>query len=211
MNNLATIIGKNIAGLRKKKGLTQQELAERVNYSDKSISKWELGYAAPSIDILIDIASFFGVTVDYLLKEQSEESIADTINSEEKKEDEARVSANKAVFLAMSMTFVLLVALSIYFSEHLFQGGVNWLKNLVIFLWMIPAGSAIAALEIHRFYHNRVAVIVLLSLFIWSLLIAFCVQFGFVNENPEQIWFILGVGVPLQVILILATQIRFKK
>ena len=211
MNNLATIIGKNIAGLRKKKGLTQQELAERVNYSDKSISKWELGYAAPSIDILIDIASFFGVTVDYLLKEQSEESIADTINSEEKKEDEARVSANKAVLLAMSMTFVLLVALSIYFSEHLFQGGVNWLKNLVIFLWMIPAGSAIAALEIHRFYHNRVAVIVLLSLFIWSLLIAFCVQFGFVNENPEQIWFILGVGVPLQVILILATQIRFKK
>ena len=60
--SLPQIVGKNLATLRKAKGLTQQQFAEQVHYSDKSVSKWELGYTIPSVDILMDIASFYGVT-----------------------------------------------------------------------------------------------------------------------------------------------------
>ncbi len=211
MNNLASIIGKNVVALRKARGLTQQELAEEIHYSDKSISKWELGYAAPSVDILIDIARFFGVTVDYLLTEQNEESINEVTVNEEEKKERKRQETNKALILSMSMTFVVLVAFSIYFSDYIFQGSEHWIKNLIVFLWMVPAGAFLAAFEVWRFFHNRVAVIVLLSLFVWSLLISFCVQFGFVNEKPEQIWFILSVGAPIQIILILIANYKLRK
>ena len=211
MNNLASIIGKNVAALRKARGLTQQELAEEIHYSDKSISKWELGYAAPSVDILIDIARFFGVTVDYLSTEQNEESINEVTVNEEEKKERKRQETNKALILSMTMTFVVLVAFSIYFSDYIFQGSENWIKNLIVFLWMVPAGAFLAAFEVWRFFHNRVAVIVLLSLFVWSLLISFCVQFGFVNEKPEQIWFILSVGAPIQIILILIANYKLRK
>lgn len=211
MNDLASVIGKNIASLRKAKGLTQSDLAHEIHYSDKSISKWELGYAAPSVDILIDIAHFFGVTVDYLLTEQNEESINEVTVNEEEKKERKRQETNKALILSMSMTFVVLVAFSIYFSDYIFQGSEHWIKNLIIFLWMVPAGAFLAAFEVWRFFHNRVAVIVLLSLFVWSLLISFCVQFGFVNEKTEQIWFILSVGAPIQIILILIANYKLRK
>ncbi len=211
MNNLASIIGKNVAALRKARGLTQQELAEEIHYSDKSISKWELGYAAPSVDILIDIARFFGVTVDYLLTEQNEESINEVTVNEEAQKEKKRQETNKALILSMTMTFVVLVAFSIYFSDYIFQGSEHWIRNLIVFLWMVPAGAFLAAFEVWKFFHNRVAVIVLLSLFVWSLLISFCVQFGFVNEKPEQIWFILSVGAPIQIILILIANYKLRK
>ncbi len=211
MNNLASIIGKNVAALRKARGLTQQELAEKIHYSDKSISKWELGYAAPSVDILIDIARFFGVTVDYLLTEQNEESINEVTVNEEAQKEKKRQETNKALILSMTMTFVVLVAFSIYFSDYIFQGSEHWIRNLIVFLWMVPAGAFLAAFEVWKFFHNRVAVIVLLSLFVWSLLISFCVQFGFVNEKPEQIWFILSVGAPIQIILILIANYKLRK
>ena len=211
MNNLASIIGKNVAALRKARGLTQQELAEEIHYSDKSISKWELGYAAPSVDILIDIARFFGVTVDYLLTEQNEESINEVTVNEEAQKEKKRQETNKALILSMTMTFVVLVAFSIYFSDYIFQGSEHWIRNLIVFLWMVPAGAFLAAFEVWKFFHNRVAVIVLLSLFVWSSLISLCVQFGFVNEKPEQIWFILSVGAPIQIILILIANYKLRK
>ena len=72
MSDLNIIIGKNLMALRKKKGLTQLQLAEQFNYSDKSISKWEKGEAMPAIDILKNLADFYGVTLDFLTEEEIE-------------------------------------------------------------------------------------------------------------------------------------------
>ena len=66
--DLAVIIGKNITRLRKMADMTQLELAEKLNYSDKSVSKWEQGNGVPDIRILMQIAVLFGVTLDDLVK-----------------------------------------------------------------------------------------------------------------------------------------------
>ena len=66
---LKQIIAQNIVFLRKQAGMTQLDLAEKLNYSDKAVSKWERGDSVPDIAVLKDIADLFGVTVDYLLKE----------------------------------------------------------------------------------------------------------------------------------------------
>ena len=68
-DRLAEVIGKNIMRLRKLAGLTQSELAQKLNYSDKSVSKWEQGNGIPDVRILMQLAELFGVTLDELVHE----------------------------------------------------------------------------------------------------------------------------------------------
>ena len=64
-------IGKNIAAFRKGANLTQAELAQKINYSDKSVSKWESGNGAPDVYVLMSLAELFGVTVNDLVGESA--------------------------------------------------------------------------------------------------------------------------------------------
>ena len=66
MDNVQT--GKLIAELRKKQGLTQQQLADKLNLSNKTISKWESGAGSPDISNLSILAEILGISVDELLK-----------------------------------------------------------------------------------------------------------------------------------------------
>ena len=69
MNDITVIkkiIGNNIYKLRTASGMTQAELAEKLNYSDKTVSKWERGEAVPDISVLMDITDFFNVPLEYI-------------------------------------------------------------------------------------------------------------------------------------------------
>lgn len=66
-------IGKTIADLRKQKGWTQLELAEKLQVSDKAVSKWEKDNGAPSIDFFPILAELFGVSIDYIMTGKSME------------------------------------------------------------------------------------------------------------------------------------------
>lgn len=63
------MIGVKIKLLRKKKRITQVQLAKELNVTPQAVSKWENGVSTPDIRLLIPISEFFGVTVDYLLKD----------------------------------------------------------------------------------------------------------------------------------------------
>ena len=67
VNDLKSVIAKNLIKYRKENGLTQQELAEKLNYSDKSISKWERGEGVPDIYILKQIAELYNITVNDII------------------------------------------------------------------------------------------------------------------------------------------------
>ena len=67
MNDVKTTVAKNITELRLLNNMTQSELGEKLNYSDKTISKWERAESTPDISVLCDIADLFGVTVNYLV------------------------------------------------------------------------------------------------------------------------------------------------
>ena len=69
MDELKLIFASNLIRLRTAAGMTQAELGEQLNYSDKSISKWERGEAIPDAAVLKRMSEIFGVTVDYLLNE----------------------------------------------------------------------------------------------------------------------------------------------
>ena len=65
-------LGKRIAALRKEKGMTQEELAEKLGVSPQAISKWENGQSCPDISLLPRLAAIFGVTTDLLLTGEQE-------------------------------------------------------------------------------------------------------------------------------------------
>ena len=66
-------IGKNITKFRRNKGITQDELANYIGVSKSSVSKWENNSSCPDVALLTDIADYFGVTVDALLRAQGDE------------------------------------------------------------------------------------------------------------------------------------------
>jgi len=90
MEEINVIIGKNLSTLRKQAKLTQMELAEKFNYSDKSISKWEAGDSMPSIEILSELAKFYGVTLDYLVTAEHNET--NTLKKQDKQEKVKAIS-----------------------------------------------------------------------------------------------------------------------
>ena len=67
------ILAEKISRLRKKNGWSQEELAERINVSRQAVSKWEGGQSIPDLDKILQLASLFGVTTDYLLKDEIED------------------------------------------------------------------------------------------------------------------------------------------
>ena len=67
LTELKLVTASNIINQRTKAGMTQAELGAKLNYSDKSVSKWERGEAIPDAYVLSEMAELFGVTVDYLL------------------------------------------------------------------------------------------------------------------------------------------------
>ena len=70
INEINQNLAKNLAYYRKASGWTQAELAEKINYSDKSVSKWESGNGVPDLYILLRLAELYGVTLNDLVGEK---------------------------------------------------------------------------------------------------------------------------------------------
>ena len=69
------ILADKVMTLRKKNGWSQEELAEKLNISRQSVSKWESGASIPDIDKIIALSGLFGVSTDYLLKDNLEKEL----------------------------------------------------------------------------------------------------------------------------------------
>lgn len=191
MDDLKQIIAYNITELRKASSLTQLELAEKLNYSDKAISKWERGESIPDIAVLKQIADIFGVTVDYLLQKEHNEKDRKQVSEKvfkTKKRNRLIVTllANSLVWLIATMVFVYL---GIYTEK---------LHNLwIIFVYATPV-SLVVCLIFNCIWGRRRRNFVIITLLVWSILLA--VYLSLLSYN---LWLIFILGVPAQIIIFL--------
>ncbi len=95
------ILAEKISALRKKNGWSQEELAEKLNISRQSVSKWESGGSIPDLDKIIKLSGLFGVSTDYLLKDELEEIVYSEADEEENKD-----GTMKSVSLEEANTFM---------------------------------------------------------------------------------------------------------
>lgn len=146
--------GKRVAALRKEKGFTQSELAEKLNISNKAISRWETGEGYPEITILPSLAKELGVTVDDLLNYSNEnqnfEETFEKVNSFEhkKREDipfekpywQSLIIFNKIGFVAIAINIgALLLYGTMLFTGLIFNGIPSFLFFIPVFIYGISA------------------------------------------------------------------------
>lgn len=187
--SLEQIVADNLVYYRKAAGLTQLEVAEKFNYSDKSISKWERAEGLPDILVLKALADFYDIRVDDFFKE------------EKAKIKMTRKSRRWFIF-GLSETLVWLV-FGVFFSVFSIA-----LPN--VFAWWLlfvyaAAASAILAVVWAGIYHKRLYQLIATSCIVWFTIASIYLTALMVtlpNPNPN-LWLLFLIGVPLEILAVL--------
>ena len=191
MNDIKDNIAKNISMLRTERNMTQPELAKRLNYSDKSVSKWENGISTPPIDVLKEIADIFEVTLDDLVRDPDAGEYDRIYTAKENK-------SNKIVITLLAIILVWLIVIVMYVYGSVLADENYW----QLFVYAVPV-SAVVALVFNCLWGKRSYTFILVSVIIWSALAS--LYLSFLEYNP---WMIFIVGVPVQIATILWSQLK---
>ena len=200
--NVKYRIGANIAAYRKRDGLTQATLAEKLNYSDKAVSKWERGESIPDVLTLMQLAELFGTTVNDLvcdpnaLPKNSDSKLEKAMTQVSEKA--LKRKANKNVIQALSSTLVWFVALFSFVLLSSFPSLKQY--SCLLFFVAIPA-NAIVLLSLRSAWHDFRWNQMLISLIVWgSLLSIFMIIYTVYHYN---FWKIFLLGIPGQIAIFL--------
>ncbi|PWL50006.1 MAG: hypothetical protein DBY36_07135 [Clostridiales bacterium] len=191
MEDLKLVFASNLIRLRTGAGLKQTELGEKLNYSDKSISKWERAEALPDAAVLKKMAEIFGVTVDYLLTGHDQwEPSEDT---------------NVRRALTFSTTMVTGVAIASIWTLALLTFVILWLlgqTEWLILIWAIPV-SLVTLLVFNSVWNagrnNRFIVAGL----VFSVILL--VYLSLLSSNPWQLFLLV---VPAEIVVFLSFRIK---
>ena len=192
LDELKLVAAGNIINLRTAAGMTQAELGTKLNYSDKSISKWERAEAIPDAYVLTQMAELFGVTVDYILS--SHDAWEPPKAPEDPKQD---VVYSVSVIIAIAVLGVWTLALTAFVALWL-AGLVRWKIFAVAFPVSVLTYMVLTCV-FKRTRHLQFVV----ALFVLSLFVAFYLLF--VQSNPWQIFLI---AVLAEIIVFLSFNIQ---
>lgn len=200
IRDMNTIIGNNLLKLRKNMKLTQMEVAEKFNYSDKSISKWEKGESLPSVEVLCELAQFYGVSLDDLTKENENIEIKE-VKKENKKDKNPKVRtprmfSTKLMITLLSVGAVWLCATILFVLLKLFAD-VNYFMS---FMWASVA-SCIVLIVFNSIWGKMRYLFIILTAMLWLLLSSLHLQILLPTEI--NIWPVYFLGIPLQILIIL--------
>lgn len=185
MEDLKVIVAKNLSELRKDAKLTQLELAEKLNYSDKAVSKWESGASLPDVTVLYEVAKLFGVTVDYLLSEDHKIPVREMVK-------ETLVSRRHFIITLMSTVLVWLIATATFVTLAILDvPGMLWL----CFVWAVPV-SATVVLVLNSVWRRGRQNCIIISILLWGLLASI-----YLTLLDQNIWLIFITGIPAQIII----------
>ena len=198
MQDLKFIIAKNIQKLRQEKGLTQLELAEKLNYSDKTVSKWERGESMPDIVVLKNIADIFEVTLDYLVEEEHNGKPVTKDMMDKNYRRNCYIITGSSIFMVGLIATLIYVILAMVFPDTNYP----WL----CYAYAVPA-ALIVWLVFNSIWFDRRRNFLIVSLLVWSLLLALYLTFSMLGF---YIWPILLVGIPAQVIIWMWSKLKNK-
>lgn len=189
-------IAANIALLRKHTGMTQAGLAEKIGYSDKSVSKWERGEGIPDVICLSQMAELFGVTVDTLLSDDPvlPGEVPETAVQPEQK---TSYGVNRWAIVLLSMAGVWLLAALAYIIVRLAGG-----ESLLPIVIALPITMLLAVI-FNGIWGARKWAFPVITVFVWSVLFFVCWICRRYN-----IWLLMTLGIPAAVIVWLSCRVR---
>lgn len=192
MSDLKQIIASNITKLRKEKNLTQIEFAQKLNYSDKAISKWERAESIPDIIVLKQISDIFGISVDYLIKEHSENEKLIVVKNKK------IPKINKLSLTLLATCPIWTIATIIFTFISIFTNKYVWF----VFFISVPL-TVLLFLIFNSIWGNRRKNYFIISALIWSILL--CIYLCLIKFN---VWQIFILGMPAQIAIILWANLK---
>ena len=196
---LKEIIGTNIAVYRKRMGLTQADLAKKLNYTDKAVSKWERGESMLDAQTLVLLSEQFGVTVNDLLTDPNalpEQTGAYQQAMGKVVEKTLKRKADKRIILGLSSILVWFVALFIYVVVSSVGISNSWLA----FFYAVPA-NAIVLLSLRSAWHDFRWNRALISTIMWGSLLS--VYMTLLILCRINVWRMFLLGIPGQLAILL--------
>ena len=181
------IIAENLIYYRKAAGLTQLEIAEKFNYSDKSISKWERAEGIPDILVLKSLADFYGIKIDDFFREEK-----------------TKVSVSKKnkhwfiVGLSETLVWLVFAAFVVIFVIVIPTAFTWWL----LFVYA-AAVSSILAVVWASIYHRRFFQMIATSAIVWTVIASVYLTLLMHGESNPYLWLLFLIGVPLEILAIL--------
>lgn len=194
MDELNRIIANNISTLRTLNKMTQSQLAEKLNYTDKLVSKWERGESAPNAFTLKQLSEIFGVTVDYLFTDHKNEE------DSPKPKDEKDYRVSKRIVTAISICGTWLLAFLVFI--------ILWIIDkpfLSIFVYTIPV-SLIVLLVLNSVWNEGKRNCYIIAGLLVG--IALAVYVALIKINCWQIFLLL---IPAELIVLLCTKLKISK
>lgn len=190
MDERKATIASNLIKLRLAAGMTQAELGEKLNYSDKSISKWERGDVTTDVFVLMQIADIFGVDVDYLLKPHNE--IEPVIYNK---------PVNTATYTTNMITLVTVLGI---WTVALFVFVILWICDMVVwlvFVYAVPV-SLITLLVLNSVWNGGKKNRYIIAALVLSIIAT--VYLTFLSRNLWQLWLL---AVPSLLLVFLGARI----
>lgn len=189
MDDNKKIVAENITRLRTTLGLTQAQLGEALNYSDKSVSKWERGESVPDVFVLKQIADMSGVTVDYLLNVHDPDEVP---------EPEVKEHRYSRRFISLTVLAGIWALAVLLFVILWLAGVISW----IVFVCAIPV-SLITMLVLNSIWGNRWNNLYIISALAWSI-----IALIYLSALEQNWWQLFLLGVPAQIIIIFAFSIK---
>ena len=199
MQDLKEIIAANISALRTARKMTQFQLAELLNYSDKAVSKWERGESIPDVFVLKEIADYFGVSVDYLLTDKHED-----FDREKARKDRA-LSKNRLIITCLAQGLVWLIATYVFIQIKFLAPLSAVFPPWLCFIYAVPLGSVVL-LVFNSVWGRPKLNYFIISLLVWSLLASF--QLTTLLVGGANVALVYVLGIPAQVIIFLWSGLR---
>ena len=198
MEDVKSTVAKNITELRILNNMTQMELAEKLNYSNKTVSKWERGESSPDISVLVEIADLFDVTLDYLVRAETiEEAVI------EHKNQEIKYSRRAISYIAEGAGWMVAIFAFIITTLIINRMSFQWLY----FVYTLPV-ALIIKLIFNSVWFNPRHNYLIISALMWSILAAIHITFLFFKINVSLIYFL---GVAGQVVIVMWSFIKKPK
>lgn len=195
MQALKDVIAANIVLLRRDANMTQLELAEKLNYSDKAVSKWERGESIPDITVLKQIADLFQVSLDFLVQEEH------PVKHEGKQTLRQRIR-NHGFITGICVLLVWLIATLVFVILDISMR--NPTRHWLSFIYAVPV-SMIVWLVFNSIWFKPHRNFLIVSLLMWSILISLYLSFIVFSMN---LWLLFAVGLPGQLIILLWSRVR---
>lgn len=192
MEQIKDVFAGNLIRLRTDAGMTQAQLAELLNYSDKSVSKWERAEGMPDLAVAKAIADHFGVTLDWMLASH------DAWDGKT-----AKIRYSPSMITGVCLVGIWTLAIFLFLILYWTLGKLIWL----VFLCAVPV-SLVTLLVLNSVWLRGRYNLLTVSLLLASL---FVLAYFIFHSYVRDLWSLVFLWIPAQLVVLLSFHIRKKK